>query len=70
MHLPLTGDEIAVMQPQCLAGPQFASRGVLWRAGVRWVVVELSSTRARSWAPYATPVYGNETTVVLRLEAP
>jgi hypothetical protein len=50
--------------------PGAADAGVLWAAGVRWVVVDLASTTTRSWAPYAQPVETTATTEVLRLNAP
>jgi hypothetical protein len=50
--------------------PGAADAGVLWAAGVRWVVVDLASTATRTWAPYAQPVETTATTEVLRLNAP
>ena len=42
----------------------------LWDAGVRWVVVDLASTRTRAWAPYAEEAFATGATVVLRLARP
>ena len=50
--------------------PTTADARVLWDAGVRWVVVDLASTRNRDWAPFAEPAYATATTEVLRLNRP
>jgi hypothetical protein len=42
----------------------------LWSAGVRWVVVDLASTRTRSWSPYTRRAFATRTTVILRLLKP
>jgi hypothetical protein len=50
--------------------PSSAEAKVLWDKGVRWVLVDLASTMARSWTPYALPAFATETSVVLRLVRP
>jgi hypothetical protein len=50
--------------------PTVADARTLWNAGVRWVVVDLSSTHTRSWTPYADPRYETPTTIILRLDRP
>jgi hypothetical protein len=50
--------------------PTVTDAGVLWHAGVRWVVVDLTSTHTRKWTGFAAPAYTTPTTVVLRLLQP
>ena len=50
--------------------PTVADARILWDAGVRWVVVDLASTRTRDWAPYAQEAFTTDTTAVLRLARP
>jgi hypothetical protein len=42
----------------------------LWTAGVRWVVVDLASTRTRTWSPFARNAFATRTTIILRLDRP
>ena len=42
----------------------------LWTAGVRWVVVDLASTKTRSWNGYAQKRFANNRSVILQLDRP
>jgi hypothetical protein len=50
--------------------PTRAEADALWTAGVRWVVVDLASTKARNWSPYAQISFANRRSMILRLTAP
>lgn len=60
-------DQRVALSRRFVDRPSLGADRVLWRAGVRWVVVDLASTTTRQWPGFAVPVYTTPTTVVLRL---
>jgi hypothetical protein len=70
VHHPAWVDQRVALSRRFVDAPTSRDARTLWAAGVRWVVVDLASTRTRSWASYARPAFTTATTEVLRLDRP
>jgi hypothetical protein len=69
-HHPAWVDQRVALSRRFVDVPTSRDARTLWAAGVRWVVVDLASTRTRSWTDYARPAFTTATTEVLRLDPP
>jgi hypothetical protein len=68
--LPAWASDRVALSRRFVDQPRGADAVALWAAGVRWVVVDLASTRTRTWSPYARSAFATRTTVILRLNQP
>ena len=69
-RLPRWATERVALSRRFVDRPSESDRVTLWRAEVRWILVDLASTDTRGWSPYARRAFANDTTVVLRLNSP
>jgi hypothetical protein len=68
--LPAWASERVNLSRRFVDQPSESDAQALWTAGVRWVVVDLASTKTRAWSPYARQELATATTVILQLNRP
>jgi hypothetical protein len=68
--LPQWASERVALSRRFVDQPGETDAVALWTSGVRWVVVDLASTRTRTWSPYARRAFATATTVILSLNKP